>query len=92
VYFLQTALDDGIDSICIQVTVCEDSEAVDRDLRYYLGMKHKGATVWELYDIKETHMYTEAEKEKWRLGPHVYNVTLYTETELLHAFTKGQIN
>lgn len=89
VYFLQTALDEGIESICIQVTVCEGTKTVGKNLPYYLKMKHKGTAVWELYDIKETHMYTEAEKKEWRLGTNVYNATLYTETELLHEFTKN---
>jgi len=94
VYFLQKALDEGIESICIQVTICEgsESETLGKDLAYYLAMNHKGATVWELYDIKETRMYTEAEKKEWGLGAHVYNASLYTETELLLAFTKSQLD
>lgn len=90
-YFLQNALDEGIESICIQVTVCDGSETVGKTLPYYLAMRHKGTRVWELYDIKETTMYTAAEKQEWRLGSHVYNATLFSETELLHAFTRSQL-
>jgi hypothetical protein len=92
VYFLDKAFEEGIESICIQVTVCDGSETLGKALPYYLKMNHKGAKVWELYDIKETHMYTEAEKQEWRLGAHVYNASLYSETELLLAFTKSLLD
>ncbi len=68
--------------ICAQVTVCEGYKT----LKYYKRMTYKEKRVWEVYDKRETRMYTSTEKQAWGLGPKVENVSLVANKKRLLAF------
>ena len=71
--------------VCAQVTVCEGF----KDMEYYNGMKYRGKSVWKVFDIRETAMYTDLEKQQFGLGKTVENVSLVADRKKLLAFVRG---
>lgn len=72
------------DKVCAQVTVCAGQKSLD----YYRRMTYRGKQVWSVYEKRETHMYTEAEKRAWDLGPVVENVSLVATKNHLLGFVR----
>jgi hypothetical protein len=48
-----------------------------------------GEQLWEIYDRRETAIYTSEEKERCGLGPLVENVSLLADRERLLAFVRN---
>jgi hypothetical protein len=44
--------------------------------------------LWEIYDRRETAIYTSEEKERCGLGPLVENVSLLADRERMLAFVR----
>ena len=81
-HFLTCFPSSKYDKVCAQVTVCSGQKSLD----YYRRMTYRGKRVWKVYEKRETHMYTEAEKREWDLGPVVENVSLVATKDCLLAF------
>lgn len=69
-------------NIAAQVTVCEGQKS----LAYYMRMTIGGEKLWQIYDRRETSIYTPDEKKAWDLGPLVENVSLVADRKRLLAF------
>ncbi len=86
-HFLTRFPGDEYDQACAQVTVCSGQKSLD----YYERMTYRGEQVWQVYDKRETRMYTDAEKRQWGLGPVVENVSLVAKRQRLLAFVRQEI-
>ena len=85
-HFLSRLCDEEHNNVCAQVTVCEGQKS----LAYYRRMSVGGKKLWNIYDRRETTMYTPDEKEAWGLGPVVENLSLVADRKRLLAFVTGE--
>lgn len=66
------------------MTVCEGQKT----LAYYSRMRVGGEQLWQIFDRRETAIYTPEEKEAWGLGTRVENLTLVADRKRLLAFVE----